>query len=336
MNMRAMNRAFLLLLAAGTLHQKAQAQVDPHFSQYYVYPSWLNPALTGSFDGNYRVSGIYRSQWGNVSSPFSTKGLSFDMTTEKNLNLGASILSQSAGNGGYTYTTGYINAAYTGVRFGRGEQQRIVFAIQAGLIDRRFNPAKLSYGDEWNSVQGYRPNTTQELTSQRKASSFDAGAGVLYFDAQPGKKANLYGGVSFSHLTRPTDNFSASGTAKLPLRSTIHAGVRINMTENFSLTPNALYLTQGNASEKMVGAYGQYRVNGETDVLFGLNYRFEDAFVPFAGFSYKNFTLGASYDINTSDLGKMVHGSNAFEISLSYIMRRRAKTPEVEFVCPSL
>jgi len=25
-----------------------RAQVDPHFSQYYVYPMWLNPALTGA------------------------------------------------------------------------------------------------------------------------------------------------------------------------------------------------------------------------------------------------------------------------------------------------
>ena len=52
----------LLMLSILTLN-KTKGQVDPHFSQYYVYPSWLNPALTGAFDGDYRVSGIYRNQW---------------------------------------------------------------------------------------------------------------------------------------------------------------------------------------------------------------------------------------------------------------------------------
>ena len=37
-----------------------------------------------------------------------------------------------------------------------------------------------------------------------------------------------------------------------------------------------------------------------------------------------------------TDLGKMARGSNSFEISLSFIGRRSAKTPEVDFVCPRL
>src|SRR5260221_14431713 len=110
-------RIALLCLLAAVSGNTLQAQVDPHFSQYYVYPSWLNPALTGAFDGDYRVSGIYRSQWGNVSSPFSTQGLSGEFTTNKNGNFGVNILNEKAGNGGYNYTTAYLDYAYTGVRF---------------------------------------------------------------------------------------------------------------------------------------------------------------------------------------------------------------------------
>jgi hypothetical protein len=93
-----------------------KAQVDPHFSQYYVYPSWLNPALTGAIDGDYRVSAIYRNQWGNIANGFSTIGLSGDFVTNKNLNFGGSVLQQTAGNGGFTYTTAHASIAYTGVR----------------------------------------------------------------------------------------------------------------------------------------------------------------------------------------------------------------------------
>ena len=314
----------------------AKAQVDPHFSQYYVYPSWLNPALTGAFDGKYRVSAIYRNQWGNVS-PFSTPGVTAEFTTEKNINVGFSVLSQKAGNGGYNYTTAYANVAYTGVKFGPNQSRRIVFGLQGGVIDRRFDRSKLTFGDQWNPITGYNPGgQSAEGLARTSTTNLDAGFGVLYFDAEPGKKANIFGGASASHITEPDDKFSYSGTTAFPVRYTFHGGVRFTINELFSITPNLLYLRQGSSQEKMFGAYGQYKVNAETDLMFGLNYRVEDAISPFLGFTYKNFMLGASYDVNTSDLGKIANGTNSFEISLSFIGRKIAKTPEVEFVCPRL
>ena len=324
----------LLALCVGGI---VKAQVDPHFSQYYVYPSWLNPALTGAFDGQYRVSGVYRNQWGNVTVPFVTPGVSLDFTTNKNINVGVSILDQTAGGGGYHYTTAYANVAYTGVKFGAGFTQRIVFGVQAGMIQRRFDRSKLSFGDQWNPVTGYNPGVpSAEVLARTSATAFDAGAGIMYFDAQPGKKANIFAGFSASHITRPEDKFSASGTERIPMRLTGHAGVRLALSEVFSLTPNLLYLKQGSATEKMAGAYASLKAAPELDLMIGANYRFKDAFSPFVGFTYKGMAIGASYDINTSDLGKMAKGSNSFEISLSFIGRKSAKTPEIEFVCPRL
>ncbi|HVF96974.1 MAG TPA: PorP/SprF family type IX secretion system membrane protein [Flavisolibacter sp.] len=333
--MRRTLHVMLLLLLAVVGGKTVHAQVDPHFSQYYVYPSWLNPALTGAFDGSYRVSGVYRSQWGSIS-PFKTYGLSADFTTDKNLNYGASILHQEAGNGGYQYTTAYANVAYTGVKFGTGDFQRVTFGFQGGVIQRRFNMSKMTWGDQWNPVTGYNPNTqTTDVLNRTSASSLDLGAGALYFDATPGKKANLYAGISASHLTQPDDKFSAQSDAKLPVRWTAHAGVRLNLSDELSLTPNALYLKQGTAEEKMIGAYAQLKATS-VDVLVGANYRFKDAVSPYVGFTYRNMVLGASYDVNTSDLGKMVNGANSFEISLTFFGRKTAKTPEAEFICPAL
>lgn len=326
-----------MMLALVVSAQVSKAQVDPHFSQYYVYPSWLNPALTGAFDGQYRVSGIHRNQWGNISSPFSTFGASLEFTTEKNVNYGVSALKQTAGDGGYGYTTAYGNFAYTGVRFGPNNTKRVVFGLQAGIIQRRFDQSKMTFGDQWNPVFGFNPGTpTADVLSRTSATALDVAAGVLYFDAEPGRKTNFFGGFSASHITKPEDRFSATGDEKFPIRLTTHAGLRIAVNERFSITPNLLYLRQGNAQEKMAGAYGQYKANEEINVMLGANYRFEDAFSPFVGFTYKNMVVGASYDVNTSDLGKRLRGTNSFEISLSFIGRRIIKTPEVEFVCPRL
>lgn len=88
------------------------------------------------------------------------------------------------------------------------------------------------------------------------------------------------------------------------MRYTAHAGIRFTLSDRFSITPNFLYLSQGTATEKMAGAYGQYKATSDVNLLIGANYRFEDAISPFFGFTYKNMMLGASYDINSSDLGK--------------------------------
>jgi type IX secretion system PorP/SprF family membrane protein len=335
-----MKKAFktlLVVMGCNLLVQETAAQVDPHFTQYYVYPSWTNPALTGAFDGQYRIAGIYRTQWGRISSPYSTQGVSAEVSTAKSMNYGISVLNQTAGDGGYRYTTAYGNLAYTGVRFGATGNHRVVLALQLGVIQRRFDATKLSYGDQWNPITGYNPsNPTADVLKNKNATSFDAGAGFLYFDATPNKKANFYIGYAASHLTKPTDDFSGTGKEKLPMRHTIHAGVRLRMSDVVSLTPNALYLRQGNAEEKTIGAYAQLKAGTLTDFLIGANYRFDDAISPFVGFTHKRIVLGVSYDVNTSDLGKLVKGSNSFEISLSFIGKRSVKTPEIEFVCPRL
>ena len=335
-----MKKAFKILplvLGCSMMVQKLAAQADPHFTQYYIYPAWTNPALTGAFDGQYRVSGIYRTQWGSISSPYATQGLSVEVTTNKNLNIGISVINQTAGDGGYHYTTPYANIAYTGVRFGRAGNHRVVIGLQAGLIQRRFDAAKLSFGDQWNPITGYNPsNSTSDILKNKSASSFDAGAGILYFNATPNRKANFYIGYAASHITKPTDDFSGKSKEKLPMRHTIHAGVRLKLSDVVSLTPNVLYLRQGNAEEKTIGLYTQLKASQETNFLVGANYRFDDAASPFVGFTHKRIVLGVSYDINTSDLGKLVKGSNSFEVSLSFTGKKHVKTPEIEFVCPRL
>ena len=195
----------------------------------------------------------------------------------------------------------------------------------------------MTFGDQWNPVFGFNPGMpSAEVLSRTTATAFDMGTGIMYFDAQPGKKSNFFAGFSASHLTKPEDKFSATGSEKFPMRYTGHAGIRLALSNTFSITPNFLYLSQGSATEKMIGAYGQYKATQDVNLMLGANYRFEDAISPFLGFTYKNFMVGASYDINSSDLGKLVNGSNSFEISISLIGRKSTKTPEVEFVCPRL
>ncbi|UPK70226.1 PorP/SprF family type IX secretion system membrane protein [Chitinophaga filiformis] len=315
----------------------AKAQVDPHFSQYYAYPMWLNPALTGIVDGDYRVSANYRNQWVNIGKPFSTTGVSFDAAGPNNIGVGANIINMSAGDAGYNYLNAMASFSYRGVRFGETGTSQLVFGIQAGMINRKIDPAKWQLGSQYDPVMGFDPSKPSgENISTTSSNVFDAAAGVMFFDSNPNHQFNPFAGFSAGHLTRPTDPFLTGEDRRLPVRYMTHGGTRVKLNDIFSITPHGLYMRQGNAHETVVGVYGQAYLNEEFDFLLGANYRINDSAIPFAGFHFKSFVLGLSYDVNTSNLRRLVNGSNSFELSLSFISRKKRVYSEENFFCPRL
>src|SRR6476620_9515584 len=90
---------FLFLSALGI----AKAQ-DFTFSQFYEMPMLRNPALSGIFNGDLRVSSAYRNQWGSISVPFVTSalGVEFKLPVTKQSNsfytLGTQLTVDKAGD----------------------------------------------------------------------------------------------------------------------------------------------------------------------------------------------------------------------------------------------
>jgi hypothetical protein len=122
----------------------------------------------------------------------------------------------------------------------------------------------------------------------------------------------------------------------IPLRYTVHGGVSFNMEEGLSIVPHILYLQQGNARETMLGVYAQKNVNEETDIMVGAYYRHKDAFAPFVGVDYRDFLVGLSYDMNTSNLGSLSRNINSFELSVSYNPKKGTKSIFDFIRCPRL
>lgn len=319
---------------------KANAQTDPHFTQNYTYPMYLNPAMTGGSDGEYRASAIYRGQWGNVSNPYRTTGFSFDTRTTKNIALGVNVQNQSAGDGGFNYFNAAASVAYTGVKFGSGENQHMIFAMQFGILNRSVDQTKFKWGEQWNPITGYNANNpVSESFAATSATTLDIGAGALYYDTYTDKKANAFAGFSVYHLNKPKDPIISDGNTELntiPMRYVLHGGISFSIMDKARIIPHALYMHQGSASEKMIGTYLQYNINPELDIMVGGYYRFKDAVAPYVGFDWKNFLVGVSYDANASKLGAMARNVNSFEISFSYIKRNKI-TSILDFIpCPRL
>lgn len=320
---------------------KTIAQTDPHFTQNYTYPMYINPAMTGGSDGDYRASAIYRSQWGNITNPYRTAGFSFDKRTNKNIAVGVGLLNQSAGDGGFNYFNATASIAYTGVKFGEGENHRMVFAMQFGLINRSVDQSKFKWGEQWNPITGYNAqDPVSETFAATSSTTLDIGAGALYYDTYADRKANVFAGFSAYHLNKPKDPIISSGDNSelntIPMRYVMHGGISFNISDRARIIPHALYMKQGTASEKMFGTYLQYNINEETDIMVGGYYRFKDAVAPYIGFDYRNFVVGISYDANASKLGAMARNVNSFEVSFSFIKRSKSKSI-IDFIpCPRL
>jgi type IX secretion system PorP/SprF family membrane protein len=322
-----------MALLACITGKTVRAQVDPHFSQYYIQPMTMNPAFTGAFDGDYRISGIWRSQYVNT---LNTRGISAEKTTNKNANLGFNLVNQVSSDGAYSFTNGYLTFAYTGVRFGRNADHYLVMAIQMGFISRKFDVNKMQFGSQWISGVGYDPSSNSNETFLKpQVTSFDAGAGIAYYDATPNKTASLFGGISAYHITQPVNPFlSDQAQSKLNIRYSVQAGVRIAASDLLTIVPTAIYMKQGDAQERMGGVYFQVYANENTDVMFGAYYRISDAIVPFAGFYYKGITFGLSYDVDASAKSAAGSKGNSLEISISYVGKRKSNTGVPRFWCP--
>lgn len=300
----------------------ARAQIDPHFSQYYANPLWLNPALTGVIDGDSRLNANAKNQWTGIPGGYKTAALSADFRASERMGLGINILNQAAGTAGYNYFTAYASYGY-GIPVSADGLSELHFGVQAGLINRSFDPGKLQFDDQFNSTIGFDPTAPSfENFSTTSATVFDASAGIFYFDGNPFNDTKFFGGVSVSHLTSPQDPFTAGTfTSKLPMRFTVHGGVRFKAGFNFYMTPHLLYIQQQSNTVKALGLYTEMKFEDNNSLILGGMLRAGDAVVGDVGFRVKGMVVGLSYDVNTSALHTATNSQGGLELSVSYVFK---------------
>ncbi|MGN8072249.1 PorP/SprF family type IX secretion system membrane protein [Mucilaginibacter sp. SG564] len=323
-----------ILLQIGAISQ-LKAQIDPHFSQYYAYPLYLNPALTGVINGDVRVNANFKNQYATINNAYQTGALSVDFRPTDKVGVGFNVINQAAGDVGYNYFAAYGSFGYA-ISVSNDGYKKVSFGVQAGIINRSFDPNKAQFGSQFNPSSGFDPTLpSNENFLNTNATIFDAGAGVFYYDGDPLHNANFFGGVSVSHLARSKDPFAVDGSSlKLPIRYTVHAGVRIKASDYFDIIPHAIYIRQQKAEEKAVGAYSELKLQDDKGLILGGMYRFKDAAIANIGYHVNSLIIGASYDFNTSSLTRATSGNGGIELSVSYVFRKRIQEPEA--ICPRL
>ncbi len=323
-----MFKKYLLFTALLSLSRLALAQ-DPQFTQFYAAPLYLNPSFAGSAFAP-RLTANYRNQWPAITN-YVTTAVGFDHYFEKfNSGIGLLIMNDNQGQGRIQSTDIGLQYSY---QFQVGETTFMRLGLQGSYVNRNINYFGLTTGDQFTdrgfitgSVSG--DPALQGGMPQNKYVDFSTG-GLFYSDW-------FWVGAAAHHINRPDQGFFVGGRDRLPMKGSIHAGLRIplagytgladELDREISFSPVVLYKFQGKYDQLDMGAYLTYApltigafYRGIPFKKYAQTINNHDAVAFLAGYRMDKFSIGYSYDVTISTLG---NSGGSHELSLSYIFEK--------------
>lgn len=304
--------------------QILQAQ-DPHFSQFYISPLTLNPALAGMKNGDIRIVGNYRSQWASISNPYQTASIAADMNIlnghigENLMGVGLVLFNDKAGTSALSRTKVATSIGYSQNLGAEGAYLSVGF--EGAVLQRRIQPEKLLFENQFNG-EILNPNIQSgEMITRTSAWSFDMTAGLAW-SYTPNQSNSYYAGASIAHLTRPNMSFFETNN-KLDTKYTVYAGMEMRINGYLSVIPRGVLLKQGAYKEVNIGAFAKIHLeSSSSDIDFslvtGAMYRVNDALIPMVRIDYGAYGLGLTYDINLSKLTQASDTRGGIELAFIY------------------
>lgn len=338
--MKIITQPILCLLLIFTLASiETQAQ-DPRFSQYYASPWNLNPAMTGLFNGSWRVTGNYRDQWGSIISPvpFRTYSVAYEHRIPVGIqddyaSFGIGAMHDEAGTSRFMQNKAHLGGAF--LKQLSGGRRQADHYLSAG--------AQLGFGQ--NSIDWSQLWFSRQFDSGTETPDFGAASGEVnantnsdvYLDFNAGllwyvlfeNNGTFYLGGAMHHLNQPQISLAGDDAETMYSRWSAHAGGEFPLNETFSLLPGALVMRQGPSFETDLGMNIRYSNNDFNELALRagawarvgnkLDKGFQADAVTIVGMLELNrWMLGLSYDITVSQLSRANNSRGAFEISLSY------------------
>ena len=327
---------FCAIAIASTFSLNAQ---DQHFTQFFASPLTLNPALTGTFDGKYRVALIYRDQ-----EPYRTFAGAIDLRFALNrqgkqykdaFGVGVVFYNDKVPEVGFSNNNINITGAFH-KSLSKSNDQFLSLGIQTGIAQRNFNYESFTFDDQFAGTSGYS-NPTNEILPGNNYAYADFGVGLNYSYA-PKRRTAIFAGASMIHVFEPELSFyndpdepETSNSNKLFRKYSAYVNLSVPFGEGgVRFQPRALIYNQGPHLALNTGANFRILLDDITgtalhigswvrpvrnqDDSFSL-----DALVGVVGIEYQNFLLGFSYDAQLEAIGSSRNQQGAFEISVAYL-----------------
>ncbi|MBK8563861.1 MAG: PorP/SprF family type IX secretion system membrane protein [Saprospiraceae bacterium] len=319
-----------------------QAQ-DQLFSQFYSAPLTSNPALTGAFEGKFRVSSIYRDQWRKaLEDPYQTFASALDLRWRMGKErsryhdhaaVGVMFMQDKAGAINFSSTRIAVSGAYHKA-LDINNTQFLSLGFQAGVVQRNVNFGNVTFEDQFNGTTGYSDPTGERLP-ENNFSFGDYSVGLNYVFSPKASKIRLFAGGAIHHFHKPTVSFyhradkdATVPNSKLAPRYSAQLSAQVPIADKINFLPRAIFDKQDNHMKLDVG--GNFRM-GLSDYRtvslhlgsylrpvrdFDNSYRL-DAVVALVGIEINNVLIGTSYDIFLGKTAGFKRGT--FEMSVAYL-----------------
>lgn len=323
---RAQHIRFFLLMACllGTMiFPRAQ---DLHFSQFFNSPLSTNPANTGFIPASdYRLGAHYREQWASIPVPYKTMSIYGDFQFMRDrfrsgwMGLGGMILQDVAGTGKLRSTKAYASVAYHQML---GATGLLSAGFNLGYAGKQVNQDKLTFDNQWNGrfFDGTVPSGEVFQNNSIGYLDVQAGLNYAYF---PSDNVYLHAGFSVHHLNKPKETFFAATPGydnTIQPRTILFADAVVKLNNSIIISPGIYYSRQASATELTGGMHLNYNIANEGDqqLILGIYWRLNDAYIPAVGYQWRNFKFMFSYDATNTPLKYFNNGRGATEMYMQY------------------
>jgi type IX secretion system PorP/SprF family membrane protein len=336
MKRKALYLFFVMLSGIGTFGS-AVAQ-DIHLSQFYMSPLTENPAMTGAL---YDMEAIlnYKNQWMSVATPYTTMAFSYDLRLTKKKRQrgfwagGLNVYQDKAGDAQLKILQANLNVAY---HLHINAYNTIGAGLQGGFVQHSVGYGSLQWGNQYNGST-YDPGLgSGELVPATTRNFIDAAAGLVWtynntagsINVTDNHDLKINAGLSVFHPQQSKYSYFNDGE-KLYMKYVFHGDARISIPNStLAVVPGCMISRQGSAIELYAGSLLRYKIKQDSKytgfakgaaISIGGYYRAADAVALVLMFEYANYSLGMSYDLNTSKLRTASSMRGGFEVSLRFV-----------------
>jgi hypothetical protein len=334
-----MRRLIFVLSLLFIICLNAISAQDPHFSQFFMAPQFINPAQMGQFEGDWRFMGNFRQQWGLAETPFTTAVGAYEMKftgQEEGQNILAVGTAFMYDHSMFSaFKSNYV-VANAGYHVFLNPNSSIGIGFHGMYANRRIDYSALTFGEQFTSINGFDAAALNgESTLTQPKPYFSLGSGVLY-NYNNAMDFEFSAGASIFHVNKPKQSFLGDKDWVIPMRYVAHSELNYQINQNLVMNLNGIFQYQSKPSYFSVGgALGMDISGGYGTSLFyaGGWFREGDAFYPYVGLEVGKVQLGFTYDITHS---KQIQGPSIPQtFEMSFIIRGEPEDEQIQRIsCP--
>ncbi len=294
-----------------------------NITQFEQVGAYINPSMTGNYNGLYRIGNLYRSQWAAISNPYITNLLFYTrpLLRQKNtLSAGLHVLYDQSGDAKRTQTEISPSISYA---LKLNTHQTLRFGLSPGISLNTLSDDNLTFPEQWDETSGVFNGVLpiSENITRFQHTRFLLNTGLSY--VKTSELNELAIGLAAKNIVPSARSF-ISNDAYTYTTFTIHGYYKQQLKERFFIQPVVLYSYNQRASQFALGAQLGKLYNQKLKSLYvsshirsGIQRNF-DALAMGIGANYKNIEAQLSYDLNLSSLKSATNSRGGIEFSLIY------------------